>query len=96
MDTAHITEILTDTVTLDLVKKQPITQIAHAALNGSPRAFPLGYLLVRARRYIDCHQYPVVHFSIHPFTGLLARIEAVAFPGTGVAWSGTLRIRVRP
>ena len=45
MDTAHITEILTDTVTLDLVKKQPITQIAYAALNGSPRAVPLGYLL---------------------------------------------------
>ncbi len=45
MDTAHIIEILTDTVTLDLVEKQPITQIAYAALNGSPRAVPLGYLL---------------------------------------------------
>jgi nitroimidazol reductase NimA-like FMN-containing flavoprotein (pyridoxamine 5'-phosphate oxidase superfamily) len=45
MDTAHITEILTDPVTLDLVEKQPITQIAYAALNGSPRAVPLGYLL---------------------------------------------------
>jgi hypothetical protein len=45
MDTAHITEILTDTVTLDLVDKQPITQIAYAALNGSPRSVPLGYLL---------------------------------------------------
>jgi len=45
MDTAHITEILTDSVTLDLVEKQPITQIAYAALNGSPRAVPLGYLL---------------------------------------------------
>jgi hypothetical protein len=45
MDTARITEILTDLVTLDLVEKQPITQIAYAALNGSPRAVPLGYLL---------------------------------------------------
>jgi hypothetical protein len=45
MDTARITEILTDSVTLDLVEKQPITQIAYAALNGSPRAVPLGYLL---------------------------------------------------
>jgi hypothetical protein len=45
MDTARVTEILTDTVTLDLVEKQPIAQIAYAALNGSPRAVPLGYLL---------------------------------------------------
>ncbi len=45
MDTAHITEILTDTVTLDLVKKQPITQIAYTATDGGPRAVPLGYLL---------------------------------------------------
>ena len=45
MDTARITEILTDPVTLDLVEKQPITQIAYAALNGSPRSVPLGYLL---------------------------------------------------
>ncbi len=35
MDTAHITEILTDTVTLDLVKRQPITQIAYATLTGA-------------------------------------------------------------
>jgi hypothetical protein len=45
MDTAHITEILTDPVTLDLVEKQPITQIAYTASDGSPRAVPLGYLL---------------------------------------------------
>src|SRR6476469_8819562 len=45
MDTARITEILTDPVTLDLVGKQPIMQIAYAAADGSPRAVPIGYLL---------------------------------------------------
>ena len=45
MDTARITEILTDRVTADLVDKQPICQIAYAATDGSPRAVPLGYLL---------------------------------------------------
>jgi hypothetical protein len=45
MDTARITEILTDPVTLDLVEKQPIMQIAYAAADGGPRAVPLGYLL---------------------------------------------------
>ena len=45
MDSARITEILTDPVTLDLVDKQPITQIAYSAPDGSPRAVPLGYLL---------------------------------------------------
>ena len=45
MDTARITEILTDSVTLDLVEKQPVMQIAYAAGDGSPRAVPLGYLL---------------------------------------------------
>ena len=45
MDTARITEILTDPVTLDLVEKQPITRIAYAASDGSPRVVPLGYLL---------------------------------------------------
>lgn len=45
MDTARITEILTDPVTLDLVEKQPVMQIAYAAADGSPRAVPIGYLL---------------------------------------------------
>ena len=45
MDAARITEILTDPVTLDLVEKQPIMQIAYAAADGGPRAVPLGYLL---------------------------------------------------
>src|SRR3954464_1198075 len=45
MDTARITEILTDPVTLDLVERQPIMQIAYAAADGSPRAVPVGYLL---------------------------------------------------
>ena len=45
MDTARIIEILTDPVTLDLVERQPIMQIAYAAADGSPRAVPLGYLL---------------------------------------------------
>ena len=45
MDTARITEILTDPVTVDLVDRQPIMQIAYAAADGSPRAVPLGYLL---------------------------------------------------
>ena len=45
MDTARITEILTDPVTLDLVERQPIMQIAYTAADGSPRAVPIGYLL---------------------------------------------------
>ena len=45
MDAARITEILTDPVTLDLVEKQPIMQIAYSAADGGPRAVPLGYLL---------------------------------------------------
>jgi hypothetical protein len=45
METARITEILTDPVTLDLVDKQPIMQIAYVAADGSPRAVPIGYLL---------------------------------------------------
>src|SRR6476469_10007951 len=45
MNTARTTEILTDPVTLDLVHKQPILQIAYAAVDGSPRAVPVGYLL---------------------------------------------------
>jgi hypothetical protein len=45
MDDARISEILTDPVTLDLVEKQPIMQIAYAAADGSPRAVPVGYLL---------------------------------------------------
>jgi hypothetical protein len=45
MDTARIEEILTDPVTLDLVERQPIMQIAYAARDGSPRAVPVGYLL---------------------------------------------------
>ena len=45
MDTARITEILTDPVTVDLVDRQPIMQIAYAAVGGSPRAVPVGYLL---------------------------------------------------
>ena len=45
MDIARITEILSDPVTLDLVERQPIMQIAYSALDGSPRAVPLGYLL---------------------------------------------------
>jgi hypothetical protein len=49
MDTARITEILTDPVTLDLVDKQPIMQIAYAAVDGSPRAVPIGYLLREGR-----------------------------------------------
>jgi hypothetical protein len=45
MDSARITEILTDPVTVDLVQKQPILQIAYAASDGGPRAVPVGYLL---------------------------------------------------
>jgi hypothetical protein len=45
MDTARVTEILTDPVTRALVDKQPITQIAYTATDGGPRAVPLGYLL---------------------------------------------------
>ncbi len=45
MDTARINEILTDPVTLDLVDRQPIMQIAYSAADGSPRAVPVGYLL---------------------------------------------------
>jgi hypothetical protein len=45
MDPTRISEILTDPVTLDLVERQPIMQIAYAAADGSPRAVPVGYLL---------------------------------------------------
>jgi hypothetical protein len=45
MDTARITGILTDPVTVDLVERQPIMQIGYAAPDGSPRAVPIGYLL---------------------------------------------------
>jgi hypothetical protein len=45
MDTARITEILTDPVTLDLARRRPIMQIAYSAGDGSPRAVPVGYLL---------------------------------------------------
>jgi len=45
MDLTRISEILTDPVTLDLVERQPIMQIAYAAADGSPRAVPVGYLL---------------------------------------------------
>src|SRR4051794_35473923 len=51
MDTARITEILTDSVTLDLVERQPIMQIAYSAGDGSPRAVPVGYLL-RDERFL--------------------------------------------
>ena len=44
MDTARISEILRDPVTLDLVERQPIMQIAYAGADGSPRAVPVGYL----------------------------------------------------
>ena len=49
MEPARITEILTDPVTLELVKKQPIMQIAYVAADGSPRAVPIGYLLREGR-----------------------------------------------
>ena len=49
MDTAHIAEILSDPVTIELVGKQPIMQIAYAAADGSPRAVPIGYLLREGR-----------------------------------------------
>src|SRR5436305_1809130 len=45
MDSAQIDEILTDPVTLDLVDRQPIMQIAYSAADGSPRAVPIAYLL---------------------------------------------------
>jgi hypothetical protein len=45
VDASRITEILDDPVTLDLVERQPIMQIAYAAADGSPRAVPVGYLL---------------------------------------------------
>ncbi|MFN2562300.1 MAG: pyridoxamine 5'-phosphate oxidase family protein [Jatrophihabitans sp.] len=51
MDRAQIDEILTDPVTLDLVDRQPIMQIAYAARDGSPRAVPIGYLL-RAGKFL--------------------------------------------
>ncbi len=45
MNPARLTGILTDPVTLDLVGRQPIAQIAYAGLDESPRAVPVGYLL---------------------------------------------------
>src|SRR5436305_10040830 len=49
MDAARITEILTDPVTVDLVERQPIMQIAFAEADGSPRVVPVGYLLREGR-----------------------------------------------
>jgi hypothetical protein len=49
MEPARVKEILTDPVTLELVEKQPIMQIAYAAADGSPRAVPVGYLLREGR-----------------------------------------------
>ena len=51
MDSARIAEILDDPVTLDLVDRQPIMQIAYSAADGSPRVVPLGYLL-RGGRFL--------------------------------------------
>lgn len=51
MDATRIAEILDDPVTLDLVDKQPIGQLAYSAADGSPRAVPLGYLL-RNRTFV--------------------------------------------
>jgi hypothetical protein len=45
MDAARIVDILTDPVTIDLVDKQPICQVAYTAPDGGPRAVPVGYLL---------------------------------------------------
>ncbi len=45
MDIARITEVLTDSVTVDLVEQQPIMQIAYVTAAGEPRAVPVGYLL---------------------------------------------------
>jgi hypothetical protein len=40
MDRAQIEEILSDPVTLDLVDRQPIMQIAYVAGDGSPAGRP--------------------------------------------------------
>lgn len=45
MDTARTTEILTDPVTLDLVRRQPVLRVAYTATDGGPRVVPVGYLL---------------------------------------------------
>jgi nitroimidazol reductase NimA-like FMN-containing flavoprotein (pyridoxamine 5'-phosphate oxidase superfamily) len=45
MDTARITETLTEPVTLDLVDRQPLMRIAYTGRDGAPRVVPVGYLL---------------------------------------------------
>ena len=52
MDAARITEILTDPVTLRLVDRQPIVQIAYTAANGklNPGKSLLSHLCRNSRR----------------------------------------------
>jgi Pyridoxamine 5'-phosphate oxidase len=53
MDSARITQILTDPVTVDLIEKSPLMRIAYTGLDGAPRVVPLGYL-VRGGRFVFC------------------------------------------
>jgi hypothetical protein len=40
VDATHITEILTDRVTVDLIERSPLMRIAYTALDGTPRVVP--------------------------------------------------------
>jgi nitroimidazol reductase NimA-like FMN-containing flavoprotein (pyridoxamine 5'-phosphate oxidase superfamily) len=53
VDATHITEILTDRVTVDLIERSPLMRIAYTALDGTPRVVPLAYL-VRDGRLSFC------------------------------------------
>ena len=53
MDTASITEILTDSVAVDLIEKSSVMRIAYTGLDGAPRVVPVAYL-VRDGRFVFC------------------------------------------
>ncbi len=53
MDTAQITEILTDPVTVELIEKSPLMRIGYAGPDGAPRVVPVGYI-VRDTRFVFC------------------------------------------
>lgn len=48
MDADRITEIFTDSVTVDLIERSPLMRIAYTGLDGAPRCVPLAYLVCDA------------------------------------------------
>jgi Pyridoxamine 5'-phosphate oxidase len=53
MDATRITEILSDSVTVDLIDQSPLMRIAYTGIDGGPRVVPVGYL-VRNGTFVFC------------------------------------------